>query len=92
MEYRYYLVKELTNTAGQDGSTISVFANEDMETAKNNAIVNYHNTLAAFHAADDVLYAVVMIHDEYGNVLGGTYKEIVDHRPEPEPGPEPENS
>ena len=81
---RYYLIKELTNTAGEDGSTIFVYASLD------NAIVAYHQTLASFHNADDVLYAVVMIHDGYGRVVGGEngYKETVDHRP-PAPTPEP---
>ena len=78
---KYYLINELTNSQGQDGSTISVFSNEDPEKAKSDAIVNYHNTLAAYHNASDVLYAIVQIHDGYGRVLGG-YSEIVDHRPE----------
>lgn len=82
---KYYLIKELTNDQGQDGSTISVYDSFD------SAVVNYHDTLAAFHNAPDVLYAVVMIHDGYGRVVGGEngYKEIVDHRPAPEP-PTPE--
>ena len=73
---KYYLVKLLTNTAGQDGSTITAYDN------LNNALVAYHNTLAAFHNAEDVLFAVVSILDEYGNT---TNKEIVDHNPESEP-------
>ena len=73
---KFYLIKELTNTAGQDGSTISVYSDKDA------AIVAYHQTLASFHNAKDVLYAVVQIHDGYGRVLGG-YSEIVDHRTEP---------
>lgn len=83
---KFYVIKELTNTQGQDASSIAVYENEDLETAKTNAIVAYHNTLSAYHNADDVLYAVVQIHDEYGNVLGGQggYREIVDHK-EPEP-------
>lgn len=75
---KFYLIKELTNAQGQDSSTISVYENEDIEVAKNNAIVAYHNTLASFHNAQDVLYAVVQIHDSYGRVLGG-YSETVDH-------------
>lgn len=84
MEEKYYLIKELTNTQEQDGSTITLYADLD------SAIVAYHNTLAAFHDASDVLYAVVMIHDIYGRVVGGEngYKEIVDHIPEPEPNEE----
>lgn len=78
---KFYLVKLLTNTAGQDGSTIGVF--DSLVKAQ----VAYHQTLAAFHNADDVLYAVVEILNENGD---SQIKEIVDHRPEPEPEPEPE--
>ncbi len=78
---KFYLVKILTNAAGQDGTTIAMYD------ALSNAQVAYHNTLASFHNAEDVLYAVVEILDEYGNIVGGAngYKEIVDHRPEPTP-------
>ena len=75
---KYYLIKELTNDKGQDGSTISVYDTFD------SAVVAYHNTLASFHNAQDVMYAIVQIHDMYGRVVGG-YTETVDHRPEPEP-------
>lgn len=74
---KFYLVKMLTNTQGQDGSAISVFTDE-------NAVkIAYHQMLAPLHNAEDVLYAVVEILDEYGRILGG-YREEVDHRPEPE--------
>lgn len=69
---KFYLIKELTNDKGQDGSSISVYQELD------NAVVAYHQTLAAFHNAADVLYAVVQIHDSYGRVVGG-YSETVDH-------------
>lgn len=75
---KFYLVKILTNIQGQDGTTIAKYD------ALTNAQVAYHNTLASFHNAEDVLYAVVEILDEYGRVVGG-YSEIVDHRPEPTP-------
>ena len=75
---KYYVVKLLTNTQGQDAPSVDVYAT--IEQAK----VTYHNALAAFINADDVLYAVVMIVNEYGNV---EIKEIVDHKPEPEPEP-----
>ena len=75
---KFYLVKLLTNTQGQDGSSIAVY------NALQNAQVEYHRTLASFHNADDVEYAVVEILDEYGRIVGG-YSEIVDHRPEPAP-------
>jgi hypothetical protein len=77
---KYYVVKLLTNTAGQDGSSVSTFSSEK------DARVEYHNTLAAFHNAEDVLYAIVQIVNEYGNC---EIMEIVDHKPIPEPEPEP---
>ena len=70
---KYYLVKLLTNDKGQDGSSISVYG--ELE----NAQVAYHQTLASFHNAADVLYAVVEILDGYGRIVGG-YSETVDHR------------
>ena len=73
---KYYLIKLLTNTAGQDGSSIAVYDSKD------NALVAYHQTLANFHNAADVLYAVVQIQTESGGV---EQVEIVDHRPQPEP-------
>ena len=73
---KFYLVKMLTNTAGQDGSTIAVYD------AKDKALVAYHQTLATFHNADDVLYACVEIINSLGNIEA---MEIVDHIPEPEP-------
>lgn len=77
---KYYVVTMLTNTAGQDSPSITVYSTKD------NALVSYHNSLAAYHNAEDVLYAVVEIINEYGNC---EIMEIVDHRP-PEPTPEPE--
>lgn len=79
---KFYLVKILTNTQGQDGSSIAVYGE------KNAALVAYHQTLANFHNAEDVLYSVVEILNENGDSI---IKEIVDHRPEPEPQPEPED-
>ena len=78
---KFYLVKLLTNTQGQDAPSIAVYATLEK------ALVAYHNTLASFHNAADVLYAVVEILNENGTVEN---LEIVDHRPEPEPEPEPE--
>ena len=80
---KWYLAKLLTNTAGQDGSSISVYSGDN---AENNVLVAYDQTLAAFHNAEDVLFAVVEILNENGYVI---QSEIVDHRP-PEPEPEPE--
>lgn len=82
MEEKHYLTKYLTNTAGQDGSSVAVY--DTLEEAQ----VAYHNLLASLHNAQDVLYAIVKIEDGvYGNLEA---KEIVDHRPEPneEPGEE----
>lgn len=76
---KYYLVKLLTNTEGQDASTVSVYDTKDA------ALVAYHQILAAYHNAADVLYAIVQIVNEMGNV---EIMEIVNHKPEPEP-PEP---
>lgn len=73
---KYYLVKLLTNSRGQDGSSLAKY--DTLESA----LVGYHNTLASYHNASDVLYAVVEIINIYGTV---TNIEIVDHRPEPEP-------
>lgn len=72
---KFYVVKLLTNTQGQDGSTITVFDNHDK------ALIHYHQTLANYYNAEDVRYAVVMIVNEYGNT---EIKEIVDHTPAPE--------
>ena len=84
---RYYIIKLLTNTAGQDASSVSVFIDDENKTARDKALVHYHQTLANFHNASDVLYAVVQMVNEIGNC---EIMEKVDHRPAPEPEPEPE--
>lgn len=73
---KYYVVKMLTNTAGQDTPSIDVYATKD------NALVAYHNILAAYINAEDVQYAVVQIVNGFGNV---EMMEIVNHIPAPEP-------
>lgn len=73
---KYYVVKLLTNTAGQDAPSIDVYGTKDA------ALVAYHNILAAYINADDVLYAVVQVVNEYGNV---EMMERVNHIPAPEP-------
>lgn len=78
---KHYLVKLLTNTQGQDASSIAVFPDQ------NAALVSYHQTLANFHNAADILYAVVEILNEVGNTV---IMETVDHKPIPEPEPEEE--
>lgn len=85
MEERYYVVKLLTNTQGQDASSISVFLDDVNKKAIDKARVEYHRTLTMFHNADDVLYAVVSIVSTLGNSV---IMEIVNHIPEPEPEPE----
>jgi len=84
---KYYIVKLLTNTAGQDASSVTVFTDDENKTARDKALVSYHQTLAMFHNADDVLYAVVQMVNEIGNV---EIMEKVDHKPAPEPEPEQE--
>ena len=73
----FYLVSLVTNTQDQHSQTVNPFDNADI------AKTNYHTKLAAFHNASDVLYAVVLILDEYGKELQG-FREIVDKRPAPE--------
>lgn len=77
---KYYVVKLLTNTAGEDASSVETYSSEK------DARVAYHNILAAYHNAADVLYAIVQIVNEYGNC---EIMEIVDHKPTPETEPEP---
>ena len=85
---KYYIVKLLTNTAGQDASSVTVFTDDENKTARDKAIVSYHQTLAMYHNADDVLYAIVQLVNEIGNC---EIMEKVDHTPTPEPEPvEPE--
>ena len=76
----YYLIGLVTNMQGQHSQTVNPFESADL------AKTNYHTKLAAFHNASDVLYAVVLILDEYGVELKG-FREIVNKRPTPEPTP-----
>lgn len=79
---KYYIIKLLTNTAGQDGSKI-----EALYTDKENALWGYHSLCATLHKASDVLYAVVQLVNE-----NGTCEEIdvINHRPAPAPEPTPD--
>ena len=74
----FYLISLVTNTQEQHAQAVNPFESADL------AKTNYHTKLAAFHNASDVLYAVVLILDEYGTELKG-FREIVDKRPTPEP-------
>lgn len=84
---KYYIVKLLTNTQGQDASSVTVFTDDENKSARDKALVSYHQTLAMYHNADDVLYAIVQMVNEIGNV---EIMEKVDHKPTPEPEPEEE--
>lgn len=81
---KYNVEKFITNTQGQYSATVAATF-EDFDKAK----VNYHQSLATLHNADDVLVAVVKIVDEFGNNMDG-FREVVDRTPKPEPVPEEE--
>lgn len=80
---KYYVVKQLTNTAGQDGSSISVY--DSLDKAK----VGFHGISQSLFNAPDVYFAVVQILNEIGTRLD---IETIDKRPQPEPESEPEQS
>ena len=83
--YKYYLLKLVTNTQGQDADPVcTIYKDADAKKAFEKVATAYHQLLGPLHNADDVLYAVIEILDEYGRVVGG-YSETVDHRPTPEP-------
>lgn len=85
---KYYIIKLLTNTKGQDGSEIAgVYQNENPDIAKEKALVGYHQLCASLHNAPDVLYAVVKLENEFGN---SEIMETIDHRPAPAPEPTPD--
>jgi len=79
---KYNVVEFIRSTAG--AYTAKVTATYDN---LESAIVKYHQDLATFHNAADVLVASAKIEDEYGHDVEG-YLEVVDHR-EPEPTTEP---
>ena len=80
---KYYLQKYVTNTAGQDADpVVEIIKDADAKKAFERATTRYHQILAPLHNADDVLYAIVQIQDEYGRVVGD-YTETVDHKPDP---------
>ena len=72
------LIKKVTNTQGQYSCTVETFDTEQ------SAKVRYHQMIAAYYNASDVLYAVALILDEYGKELSD-FREIVDKKPAPEP-------
>lgn len=80
---KYNVVEFIRNTQNQYVANIaSTHDNFD------GAAVRYHQDLATFHNASDVLVATVKIEDEYGHDVDKFF-EIVDHR---EPEPETEES
>lgn len=78
----YYLIKIVINDKGQDGTSIEVYSSLD------SAIVAYHQTLATWHNAQDVVHGVVEILDTYGRIVGNFHEEVNHYQPEPEPTPE----
>lgn len=85
---KYNVESYITNTSGQYVAKVEATYNDNLE----GAAVKYHQLLAAYHNAPDVLLAVAKIVDEFGNPMGN-FREEVDHRPKPEPTPDaPEDS
>jgi hypothetical protein len=76
---KYNIIKLVRNTADQYSATVSATF-DNLDSAK----VNYHQTLASLHNADDVKVATVKILDEFGHELSG-FSETVDHTPTEEP-------
>lgn len=77
---KYNVLTFVTNTQNQYAAAVNSTYDDNLKGAK----VNYHQLLAAFENADDVLVASVKIVDEYGNRVDG-FDEIVDNTPKPEP-------
>lgn len=69
---KYNVIKLIRNTQEQYAAQIATF--DSLSSAQ----VNYHQTLASFHNADDVKVATVKIEDEFGHELMG-FSETVDH-------------
>jgi hypothetical protein len=73
---KYNVVELIRNTANAYVAKVAAtYDNLD------GAAVKYHQDLAAFHNADDVLVATVKIEDEFGHEVSGFF-EVVDHREE----------
>lgn len=70
---KYNIIKLIRNTADQYVASVSATF-DNLESAK----VNYHQTCASLHNADDVKTATVKIEDEFGHELAG-YAEQVEH-------------
>ena len=74
----YNVLKFIRNTQNQYVASVNTYS--ELDKAK----VFYHQTLASFYNADDVLVASVKIENEFGYPVDG-FMEIIDHTPEPEP-------
>lgn len=70
---KYNIIKLVRNTADQYDARVSATF-DNLDSAK----VNYHQTLASLHNADDVKVATVKIEDEFGHELTG-YTEQIEH-------------
>lgn len=77
---KHNILTFITNTQNQYVAAVNSTFVDNLKGAK----VKYHQLLASFENANDVLVAVVMLVDDYGNQLDG-YREVIDNRPEPEP-------
>lgn len=75
---KYNVIKFVTNTKGQ----YQVQVTSTSETLKG-AKSDYFKECRTLNNADDVLYAVIKILNEYGNETA--WRETIDNRPEPEP-------
>ena len=83
--YKYYLLKLVTNTQGQDADPVcTIYKDADAKKALEKTVTAWHQQCAPLHNADDVLYAVVEVIDEYGRPVND-YVDRIDHRPTPEP-------
>lgn len=70
----YNVVEFIRNTANAYSAKVAA-TYDNLE----GAAVKYHQDLADFHNASDVLLATVKIEDEYGHEVSGFF-EVVDHR------------
>lgn len=77
---KHNILTFITNTQNQYVAAVNSTFVDNLKGAK----VKYHQLLASLENANDVLVAVVMLVDDYGNQLDG-YREVIDNRPEPEP-------
>lgn len=75
---KYNVIKFVTNTKEEYQVQVTS-TSETLKAAKN----DYFQQCRILNNADDVLYAVIKILDEYGNEAA--WRETIDNRPEPEP-------